>query len=155
MSRSTIIVIAVIVGVFAYKHFNKADRDDAGNIVAEGSVDAFSVKVGDCFNEPKGAEVETVVGVPCNEPHDSEVFYQFDIESQEFPTQTVEQIANDGCLEKFEAFVGKNYNDSLLELYYLYPTRESWVRMNDRAVTCAVYHSQNKKLTSSARGMAI
>ncbi len=53
-----------------------AERGETGEIEAAGSVDAFAMQVGDCFDDQSGqpGEVSDVPGVPCEEPHDNQVF---------------------------------------------------------------------------------
>ena len=41
----------VVVGYLAYGAITDADRDDTGAIVGEGTIDAFQLRVGDCFND--------------------------------------------------------------------------------------------------------
>ena len=51
-----------------------------------GNVDAFQMRVGDCFDDTaelgmdEAGEVSSLPGVPCADPHDNEVFAVFDVE---------------------------------------------------------------------------
>jgi hypothetical protein len=54
-------------------------------------------------------------------------------------------------LERFEAFVGKDYESSALDVASLYPSRER----NDREVICAVYDVDANKLTGSVKGLGL
>jgi hypothetical protein len=58
-------------------------------------------------------------------------------------------------LERFEAFVGKDYESSALDVASLYPSRESWTNQNDREVICAVYDVDANKLTGSVKGLGL
>ena len=64
-----------------------AQRNEAGEIDVGGSVDAFTIRVGDCFNDgfSFSDEVSDVPGVPCSEEHDNEVFATFDLASDDWP----------------------------------------------------------------------
>jgi hypothetical protein len=137
-----------------------ADRDQAGLITGEGELDAFRIRVGDCFNddlplsaqpqEVTGIEVTAVDGVPCPDPHDNEAYAVFDMSLEEFPVQDqVVEIAMDSCLERFQPFVGREYETSVLDVVALYPTSESWARRADREVICAVSHVDGRKLTGT------
>ena len=64
-------------------------------------------------------------------------------------------MAQEACLERFEAFVGRDYESSSLDIASLYPSRESWHGQNDREVVCAVYDIDAKKLTGSVKGLAL
>jgi hypothetical protein len=150
MNRNWIIGLVIAVGASACT----ADRDQTGAIVGEGSVDAFQVRVGDCFDDGsvfEGDEVNSVAGVPCSKPHDNEVYAVFDVAQQSFPGEALAGIAHEGCLERFQGFVGNDYESSSLDIATLYPSSESWSQQNDREVVCAVYDLEAKKLTGTVR----
>jgi Septum formation len=147
--------IAAAAGVYLFNTVMRADRDDSGAIVAEGSVDAFQMRVGDCFDDGStfsDEEVSDVPGVPCAKPHDNEVYAVFDVQTSSFPGDRIAEMAHDGCEQRFEAFVGRDYDSSSLDIATLYPSEESWRRQNDREVVCAVYDMDAKKLTGSVKG---
>ena len=69
-----LVVYALIgLGVVAYNVSTQADRDATGAIIEEGSVDAFQLRVGDCFDDTNsitsaaGGEVSSLPAVPA--PH--------------------------------------------------------------------------------------
>jgi len=137
-----------------------AERDESGNIVTEGAVDAFAMKVGDCFNDSAAIlsdeAVDAVSGLPCTEPHDNEVFAQFDVTLDEYPgDEPISELSAKACIDRFEAFVGKPYDTSELDTFAVFPTRESWKMLGDREVLCAVYHVDEKKLTGSMEDAGI
>jgi len=153
MSRNWIVGIAVAVAVSACS----ADRDETGAIVAEGSVDAFQMHVGDCFDDGStfaDENVDSVPGVPCSNPHDNEVYAVYDVAAASFPGEGMADMAHEGCLTRFERFVGKDYESSSLDIATLYPSSESW-QQNDREVVCAVYDVDAKKLTGSVKGLRL
>ena len=61
----------------------------------------------------------------------------------------------DRCMERFSSFVGRDYETSALDIYTLYPTRESWNGYNDREVVCAVFDIDANKLTGSVAGLGL
>ena len=139
MNRNWIIGIVIAVGAIFVRTQMQADRDDSGAIVEEGAVDAFSMRVGDCFDDGSAFdddEVNSVPGVPCSQPHDNEVYALFDVTETSFPGEDMGRIAHEGCLARFEGFVGKDYDSSQLDIATLYPSRESWAQQNDREVVC-------------------
>lgn len=147
--------IAAAAGIYLFNTAMRADRDDSGAIVAEGSVDAFQMRVGDCFDDGStfsDSEVSDVPGVPCSKPHDNEVYAVFDVNASSFPGDRIAEMAHDGCVQRFEAFVGRDYDSSSLDVATLYPSAESWSRQNDREVVCAVYDMDANKLTGSVKG---
>ncbi len=153
---------AVGIGVAAFAGTGAFDdnttRDEAGAIVEAGGLGAFQMQVGDCFNDPEDLTAELVAsveGVPCHEPHDNEVFAEFDVSYAVFPGQ--DEVYDDAlwrCLDHFEAYVGNDYESSSLALSALTPSDGSWVE-GDREVTCFVYDGMLKKLTGTARGSGL
>jgi hypothetical protein len=158
--RNWVIGAAIVAGVVGFNYVRQADRDESGAIVGEGSIDAFQMRVGDCFDDGStfaddGAEVNSVPGVPCSNPHDNEVYAVFDVESATFPGDEIESMAFESCKQRFHSFVGRDYDSSALDIATLYPTRESWDEHNDREVICAVYDVAANKLTGSMKGRAL
>jgi hypothetical protein len=149
----------IALGAYGYTSMTSADRDGSGAIVSGGSLGAFSIRVGDCFDDTSASfaegvtEVTSLPAVPCNEPHDNEVFAVFDIQQSSFPQgDAMESIAYDTCLDRFESFVGRDYETSALDVLSLYPTEASWTQQGDREVVCAVYDMEANKLEGSAKG---
>ena len=102
------------------------------------------------------AEVQDVAGLPCSEPHDNEVYAVFDVSLDLFPgDESLFDLSTDACRKRFKNFVGKSYDDSILDMFAIYPTDESWSQLNDREVICAVYRVDYKKLTGSTKGSGI
>jgi hypothetical protein len=159
MNRNWGIGIAIVAGVGLFNYVTRADRDETGAIVSEGSLDAFQMRVGDCFDDGStfagdDPEVDDVPGVPCSQPHDNEVYAVFDVAAASFPGDKMGEMAHEGCVARFEAFVGRDYDSSSLDVATLFPSAESW-RQDDREVVCAVYDIDAKKLTGTVRGMRL
>lgn len=158
----TVAVLSAIAFV-VYDFTNDADRDASGNIIGEGQIDAFAMRIGDCFddseemlNSDEEVEVFDLAGLPCSKPHDNEVYAVFDVSLATFPGDgAMFDVATNECLSHFKSFVGKSYDDSLLEIFPMYPTRESWLQKSDREVVCALYHLEGEKLTGSVEDSAI
>jgi Septum formation len=154
--RNLGIYAVLALGYFIYSAATEADRDGTGTIVDEGSVNAFEVRVGDCFDDSgDSTEITSLPGVPCSEPHDNEAFAVFDVTIATYPAgDGMWDLATNSCMERFESFVGKDYESSSLDIFTLYPTSESW-KQNDREVVCAVYDVNANKLVGSAKGLAL
>ncbi len=158
--RSWAIYIAIAAGVFIFNSSFNADRDSDGTIVSEGQINAFNIRIGDCFNDgsaPIGEDYElsNVAGVPCSQPHDNEVYAVFDVSVASFPGENeMSELAFDSCLKRFEGFVGKDYQSSSLDIMTMYPTRGSWAQ-SDREVICAVYDMTLAKLEGSVAGQSL
>ena len=146
--------IVIALAYFGYNAMTSVDRDESGAIVGEGSVDAFNMRVGDCFDDPSnmfGDEITSLPGVPCADPHDNEVYALVNVTLESYPGEdAMWEHANDQCLDRFAGYVGRDYETSQLDIYTMYPTPESW-RNNDREVVCALYDMEANKLTGSAK----
>ena len=150
------VYILAAIGFVAYDAITEADRDSTGAIIGEGSVDAFEVAVGDCFDDSNSFdEISSLPGVPCLEPHDNEAYAVINLTLDSYPAgDGMGDMASDVCLEQFESFVGRDYETSELDIFTMYPTSESWAQ-NDREVVCAVYSMDASKLTGSVQGRAL
>ncbi len=156
MPKWAIYIIAA-AGFGIYSAVTTVDRDSSGAIVGAGSVDAFQVRIGDCFDDASsfGDEVTNLPGVPCADPHDNEAYALIDLTIATYPGEdAIADLANASCLERFESFVGRDYDSSSLELFALYPSTESW-QQNDREVICAVYDMNSSKLVGSVKGLSL
>lgn len=149
------IYIAVALGFVIYNAVTEADRDSTGAIVGGGNVDAFQIRVGDCFDDTSSLDnITSLPGVPCAEPHDNEAFAVLDLTITTYPEgDAMANLAHNSCMERFESFVGKDYDSSSLDIFTMYPTTESW-KQNDREVVCAVYDMKSTKLVGSVKGLA-
>jgi hypothetical protein len=117
-------------------------------------VDVFDLKVGDCLADstPGGEEVSSVQFVPCSEPHSEEIYAAVTLPEGDFPgTEAMNAQADEWCAAEFESFVGLPYEESVLYLTYLTPTRESWSE-GDREVVCSVYDPA-AEVSGSLRGV--
>ncbi len=157
-SRTTTGWLAIVIALtFLTAACGGAERDESGEIVEEGEVSAFSLKVGDCLNPPEGddGQVNDVTGVPCEEPHDAQVFALFDVEFDEFPSEDLMAVeAENGCLIRFEDFMGISYEESLYYFYTLTPSPESWEH-DDREVACLLVEGEGEKITGDLRGSGL
>ena len=130
----------------------QAERSETGEIETAGSVDAFTMRVGDCYNDESSFsdEITDVPAVPCSDPHDNEVFAIFDLTISEWPGgDPVMELADEGCGERFEVAIGATYEESVLMITTLTPTEASWTQRQDREVICIAYHMDLEQLTGS------
>lgn len=131
-------------------------RDESGAIIESGGLGALSIQIGDCVNLPDSDYVESLEALPCTAAHDAEAFEAFDMSDGDFPgDEAVQDAAIAGCYDAFEPFVGVAYEDSVLGMYWLYPTPETWDEYDDREILCMVTDYDGSKLTGSMRGAGI
>jgi len=119
------------------------------------TIPAAAIEVGDCFDDQVAYDIAAIPVVPCNEPHDNEVYDLYQIERRESASYPgingVAALAQEGCLIAFQDYVGMEYQRSVLEIFPIPPSEESWEESGDREVVCAVYEP-GEKLTAPARG---
>lgn len=155
--KSWAIYIIAALGFAIYGVVNTADRDDAGAIIGAGSIDAFHVRIGDCFDDTNEDDdgINSLPGVPCDKPHDNETYAVFDLSVATYPQgDGMSELAHASCLEHFESFVGRDYDSSSLDITTLYPSADSW-NEDDREVVCAVYDMELSKLEGSVKNSGI
>lgn len=149
-----IAVIAVIS--FAVGYFGQASRDDGGTITSAGSLSPQDMQVGDCYDDPENledgpVEINEVAAVPCDEPHDNEVFHTFDLTGDTLPSENeLFAFVDQECVAAFETYTGQSYLDSDLDLFPLSPT-DAGFDDGDRKVVCSLYALDLSKLEGSER----
>ncbi|MFS0893921.1 septum formation family protein [Microbacterium sp. 179-I 3D3 NHS] len=116
-----------------------ADRDDeTGQVTESANIDVFALKVGDCKMSSATGLIEAVDVVPCDEPHDEEVYHEFRMDDGEFSEEAVD-AATDGCIgDAYTDFVGVIWDESTLDVYPITPTKETWEQLNDRVIQCVI-----------------
>ncbi|NIN50777.1 MAG: hypothetical protein GTN62_11790 [Gemmatimonadales bacterium] len=125
-------------------------------LAACGQTSVFDIGVGDCFDDPSEVDqVSSVQVVDCAEPHDNEVYAVFDYTGGiEFPGEDeMEFAANDGCIGRFESFVGIDYFESEIFVSAFWPSPDSW-EDGDREIVCFVYEGDFSKITGTLRNAA-
>lgn len=132
--------VAVFGGVAAMG--DDTTRNEQNEIIEAGGLGAFVIEVRDCLNLPSElSEVQSVEGVPCNQPHNAQAYAIFDVTGfgDAFPgSAAFEEQAAQGCYDRFEGFVGLSYEKSELDIMTLEPTEESWTQLDDREIVCLI-----------------
>lgn len=119
----------------------------------------FRLRPGDCFDDPPDERrLEQVDVVPCEQPHDNEVFATVTHpapDGEDFPGRdTMIAYAEQACPQPFADYVGAGYDQSRYTLFPIVPSAETWAN-GDRQVICALYDHQAGKMTGSARGSGL
>jgi hypothetical protein len=135
-----IFVALIAVGAVGGIVFN-AGRSSTGEIDRAGDLTAADLRVGDCFDLKDATatdEIEAVTARPCKDMHQYEMLFVGSLPAGSYPTeQTFEDYMSASCLPAFETYIGRDYDSSVLEIYWLSPTEQGW-RIGDRSVQCAV-----------------
>jgi hypothetical protein len=162
MMRRVLGTTLVAVGLAAAGCGNEVQqdttRDTSGEITESGEIGAFKIQLGDCLTGSVSGQVESVEGIPCDQPHQNEVYHAFDIAEGDgaFPgDDLVQQQADEGCLAAFQGFVGLDFPSSVYEISTLVPTEQSWGSLDDREVLCLLGQPVGTLTTGTAAGTAI
>ena len=153
----TVAVIgAVGVGYASLADQDGTTRDESGAVVVGGELGAFRIRVGDCMIDNRSGDlVESVEGIPCGQPHREEAYHAFTLPEGDgtYPgDDVVDDLADTGCYDAFEPFVGLAYDQSQYVFVSLQPHLGSWDDLDDREVLCLISNSDGSPKTGSARG---
>lgn len=108
-------------------------------VLASCAASAPTAQEGQCLDIAIDAStVTTLDGFDCAQEHDAEVYHVATVTAETFDALAVAEDAEAMCREEFAAFIGLSYEESELDIYYLYPQADSWEN-GDREVICAVY----------------
>lgn len=133
-----------------------APRDDSGQVTEAATISVSKLQTGDCFDSASmgSGEVDTVKVIPCDEPHDSEIYAEKTLTGSAFPGgDAIQEEANEFCYNEFAPFVGVALEDSVLYFYGLTPTQGSWEQHNDRLIQCIII-SDEGDISHSLKGAA-
>ncbi|SDZ08454.1 septum formation family protein [Herbiconiux ginsengi] len=106
-----------------------------------GSQSVFAVSVGDCLNDAgQSGNVDSVPVVDCAEPHDSEVYYEFDATGEMYPSDDdLAAQADEGCRAAFADFVGIAYGESHYQYATYTPLLASWYDDGGKEISCVIF----------------
>lgn len=131
-----------------------APRDESGQVTSSADAGAMNVRLGDCISDVAllDGTVETVPVVPCDQPHQGEVFAEQELTESSLPDD-VPARADDFCMGEVVGFLGGEPTGDYanLGIMYLYPTAQSWM-LGDRKIQCIIADEEGK-LTGSLKGV--
>jgi hypothetical protein len=118
-----------------------ATRDDTGAVVeGNDNTDVFTLQVGDCIlDSGTTTTINTIPTVPCDQPHDGEIFAAIEVGGSSFPgADALSTEAETSCKDAFAGFAGIDYADSKYLFTTFIPTEDSWAE-GDREILCTIY----------------
>lgn len=137
---------------------NDSRPDDSSASTSDGgeTINVLDLDLGDCLPYLDGeGDVYELPLVPCDQPHDSEVYFVFSMpDDADYPGDdalTDEAISR--CQTAFEEFVGMSYDESELDYWWFTPTKATWNYSGDRTTQCLVY-SYDGDVTGTLEGAA-
>lgn len=113
------------------------------------SSSAASLAVGECIAEPTTSDVASVERLDCTAAHDLEVYAVGNVEAANFVE--LDKNAQTFCLEAFQPYVGKAYEESELGIQYFTPDAVGFGK-GDRNVQCLAAGPSGEQLTASVKG---
>lgn len=143
----------LVVGGAVAGFITNANRSSTGDITRGGDLTSNDLRVGDCWDmKDRSADtIDNVTAKPCGEAHEYEVFYIASMAEGAYPGEEAFSTYVDAtCLPAFQAYVGSAYDDSKLDISWLYPGSDGWAG-GDRTVECSVYDPNDNQLTASLR----
>jgi hypothetical protein len=79
--RAGVLVVGLAVGGISWlvSNSHKANRDSGGTISKSGTLDAISLRAGDCYEKPGDPSIafSSIKAIPCTQPHDAQAFSSF------------------------------------------------------------------------------
>ncbi len=152
----------IFAGGSMYELFTSADRDESGIVVGAGDVASEDLQVGDCLLLPDEVaedgsfEFESLRAVPCNEPHDLEVFGRVRALPGPYPGEVaLSDYGQQECAAMFESYVGLPVEHEARLIYSTsYPLAESWTA-GDRMLDCMLQTWDGSPLTGSQEGQGL
>ncbi len=142
-----------IVAVVAIHAAGTAHRSTStGQITTSGNLSVFSLRVGDCFQNPSGSQasaaVTSVSVAPCTTRHNAQVFAQMQAAGTSYPgNSALLRQASKSCGTQVAADLDKSRITSTMELHFIFPLAQSWAD-GRRTITCLIVDS-SPDLTSS------
>ncbi len=142
-------IILIIVAVIGDS--GAATRSSTTGIITHrGRMNVFSLKVGDCFDNPAGAKsVHTVTAIPCDQPHNAQIYAKFRLRGSDLSYPggaTVAQRARSGCNSRTGS-VNKSMTTSAMTIRIFLPAEVAWIT-GQRTVSCMIVNPK-ADLTSS------
>ncbi|EAR24324.1 hypothetical protein A20C1_00515 [marine actinobacterium PHSC20C1] len=158
--RRALAISTVVVAAVALSGCSIVERvtNEISDVVDPGdgtTQNIFDLEVGDCeVGDHNGGEVSTTKTVDCTEPHDSEIYSVSYLPEGDYPeSAAIDAQAEKDCLAAFGPFIGAEWEDSIYDITWYFPTEGSWSD-GDREILCLVYDGQLEQITGSLAGVA-
>jgi hypothetical protein len=143
-------IILATVAVIGANSGTATRSSSTGIITHRGRMNIFSLKIGDCFDNPAGAKtVHTVTAIPCDQPHNAQIYAEFKLRGSDlsYPgAAAVAQLARSGCNARVGS-VDKSLTNSSMSIRIFLPAEVAWIT-GQRTVSCMIVNPK-ADLTSS------
>lgn len=123
-----------------------------GQITKDGHLNVFSLRAGDCFQNPSGSQpgsgMTQVTAVPCTNSHNAQVIARLPVLGTAYPGRAAFRAqALPGCRASVAVIVDRSKLTPTMQVLWLYPLPQSWTD-GQRAISCLIVDS-SQDLTSS------
>ncbi len=123
-----------------------------GQITKDGHLGVFSLRAGDCFQNPSGNQpgqrLTQITAVPCVNPHNAQVTALLPVPGSAYPGQAAFRAqALQGCRASTAAVVDQSKLTATMNLTWIYPEPQAWDD-GHRTISCLIVDS-SEDLTSS------
>jgi hypothetical protein len=144
-----LIGVGVAIALVLHSHGQPHRSASTGQITAKGTVSIWSLRAGDCFQNPSaGQTVRYVTADPCTTPHNAQIFAEFTPTGASFPGNTaLDKQARLGCQVRVAGTVDKSKITGAMRLLFLFPPEQSWAD-GHRTIVCFIA-TPASSLTSS------
>lgn len=111
--------------------------------------------VGQCIQDPGEGTVYDVENAVCTTEHWGEVYHVMTITSSQMPSEDdMNDMASDACVDAFDAYVGRPYDESDLDFTWYVPSQESWAE-GDRTIQCIAIRTDGDPLDQPVRNSGL
>jgi hypothetical protein len=140
----SVLWLAGVTSIVAYDAAHQAHRSGSGQITAPGRLNIFSLRTGDCFDNPGSGSFSTVTAIPCGQPHNAQMFAEFNaVNSSSYPgSSALVKEATNGCNSRVAGSVDKAKITNSMQIRFLYPLSSSW-SLGHRAISCLLVNSSS------------
>jgi Domain of unknown function (DUF4190)/Septum formation len=150
LSGAWLVGIAVVLTVTSLTTAQRSAT--TGQITKNGHLSVFSLRVGDCFQNPTGSQAASpltqITAVPCASPHNAQVMAQLPVRGSAYPGRAAFRAqAVPGCTASIAAVVDRSKLTATMQLIWIYPQPQSWAD-GQKTISCLIVDS-SQDLTSS------
>jgi hypothetical protein len=134
----SVVWLVVLVVLIAVGASGGAHRSGSGHISKRGSLNIFALHLGDCLNNPNVQSVSSVAAVPCTQPHNAQVFAQFDATGSGYPGATaLTRQSTNSCNSRVNGNLDRSKITGTMSIRFIFPLAGSWA-LGHRIVSCLI-----------------
>ena len=143
-----VVAVLAIGGIgYGVSKSHQSGRGSDGTINKQGNLDAFSIKVNDCFENPTDAITgfDSVKAIPCDQPHTAQAFFTFDYPNApaaEPSDDDMSKIAEQQCGDALKTKVDESKLPQSYQPSYLFPDSTAWTQ-GHHDIMCIVADDTN------------